>query len=110
MTAEFAKLDLPVTSVKNYSSYVNALAASANVPTWAAITEISVTPDLKTQFKVNFRPMRVLPNEQVLDAVMRRLDAANALALEPYEETSLLADLEKEPEAPPSGKSGKKKF
>jgi hypothetical protein len=30
--AELAVMDLPVTSVKNYSNYVNVLAASANVP------------------------------------------------------------------------------
>jgi hypothetical protein len=110
MNAEFAKMDIPVTSVKNYSSYVNSLAASANVPTYAAITEVSIVPDMKTQFKINFRPMRVLPNEDVLNAVLKRMDGAKALALEPYAETALLADAAAPVEEPPARSPGKKKF
>lgn len=110
-SAEFAKMDLPVTSVKNYSSFVNTLAASANVPPFAAVAEISVVPDAKTQFKVMFKPMRVLPSEEVLNAVMARLNAAEALALEPYEETATADDAQPEPAAPaPAAKKASKKY
>src|SRR3990172_6508037 len=51
---ELAVLDIPVTSGKNYSNFVNALAASAGVPPWAAVTHISTERDAKTQFKVTF--------------------------------------------------------
>ena len=106
-TAEFAILDLPVTSVKNYSSYVNSLAASANVPPFAAVAEISTTPDAKTQFKVNFKPMRVVPTEDLLVAIEQRMSSALALGLEPYEDTATAASAE---EAAPTKAPAKKKF
>lgn len=88
LEAEMAVMDIPVTSVKNYSQFVNTLAASAGVPPYAAVCEISTAPDAKTQFKVNFRGMRIVPNVEVLNAIEKRLDGANRLGLEPYEETS----------------------
>jgi hypothetical protein len=91
-TAELAVIDLPVTSVKNYSSFVNALAASANVPPWAAVSQISVVPDAKTQFKVMFQPMRVLPSLDIVNAVKARLEFALRLAMQPYEATGVPVD------------------
>lgn len=88
ITAEMAVMDIPVTSVRHYSSFVNALAASANVPPYAAVAEISVVPDAKTQFRVGFRPMRVLPTMDLLEAVQKKLPDALRLSLEPYEETN----------------------
>jgi hypothetical protein len=105
-TAEFAVMDLPVTSVKNYSGYVNALAASAKMPPFAAVAEISVVPDAKTQFKVNFKPMRVLPTEELLVAVEGRMSSALALGLEPYEESATGGATEAAPAKAPA----KKKF
>lgn len=108
-TAEMAVMDLPVTSVKNYSSYVNALTASTNMPIYAAVAEISVAPDAKTQFKVQFRPMRVVPSLEHLQAIKTRLDSAKQLALEPYAETSDPDDVEAAaPPAKPAGKTSKK--
>jgi hypothetical protein len=105
-TAEMAIMDLPVTSVKNYSSFVNVLTASTNVPTYAAVAEISVTPDAKSQFKVQFRPMRVVPSLEHLQAIKTRLDGARQLALEPYAETTDPDDVEVTPpaKAPAKGK------
>jgi hypothetical protein len=108
LTAELAVLDLPVTSVKNYSSFVNTLTASANVPTYAAVAEISVTPDAKTQFKVNFRPMRVVPGLDHLNAIKRRLESARLLALEPYEDTEDPDELEAAAAAAPKTAAKKK--
>lgn len=88
LSAELAVMDIPVTSVRHYSSFVNTLAASANVPPYAAITEISTVPDAKTQFRVGFRPMRLIATMDILNAVEARLPAALSLSLEPYEETS----------------------
>jgi hypothetical protein len=105
-TAEMAIMDLPVTSVKNYSSFVNALTASTNMPTYAAVAEISVTPDAKSQFKVQFRPMRVVPSLDHLQAIKTRLDGARQLALEPYAETTDPDDVDDTPpaKAPAKGK------
>ena len=106
-SAEMAVLDLPVTSVKNYSNYVNVLAATTKMPGYAAVCEISVVPDAKTQFKVQFRAMRVMPTMEHLNAVKARLDGARTLALEPYESSN---DEEEEapaakPAAPPTRKA-----
>lgn len=108
-TAELAVLDLPVTSVRNYSSFVNTLAASANVPTYAAVCEISLVPDAKTQFKVQFRAMRLLPTADHLAAMRTRLDTAKAQALEPYEETAPGPDAPA-PAAPAAPSKSSKKF
>jgi hypothetical protein len=51
---EVAILKLPVTSVKNWSNYVNKVGASMKRPPWSVITKIKVVPDQKTQFKVTF--------------------------------------------------------
>ena len=45
---------IPVTSVKNWSKYVNQIASVIKRPTWAVITEIKVVPDMKSQFQVLF--------------------------------------------------------
>ena len=86
--AELAILDVPVTSVKNYSQFVNTLSVTAGVPAWAAICQVSVVPDPKTQFKVQFQAMRIVPNEQLLAAVEGRREEALRIALQPYDETS----------------------
>lgn len=110
-TAELAVLDLPVTSVRNYSSYVNTLAAATKLPPYGAICEVSVVPDAKTQFKVQFRAMRVLPSVEHVEAVRTRLEGARALAMEPYEETATAADAEAAAAAAAPAKApGKKKY
>lgn len=86
--AEMAIVDIPVTSGKNYSNFVNALAASASVPPWAAVTNLSTQPDAKTQFKVTFTPVQVVQDEEVLEALHKKLEQAERLALLPYDEVS----------------------
>ena len=109
--AEMAVMDLPVTSVKNYSTFINTLAASANVPPYAAVTEVSVVPNAKTQFQVQFRPLRVVGTMEELNAVRSRLDAARTLSLEPYEDTAVMADEEEQTPAPAAAAAKKaKKF
>lgn len=88
LTAELALLDLPVTSVKNYSQFVNTLAVSAGVPAWVAVCQISVVPDAKSQFKVLFQAMRIIPTMDLLDAVKSRRNEGLRVALQPYEDTA----------------------
>lgn len=85
--AELAILDLPVTSAKNYGGFVNAVAATVNVPPWAVIANVKVQPS-KNQFEVVMSPLRILPSADILKAVRGRLEDAKRLALEPYDETS----------------------
>lgn len=53
-TAEIAVLSLPVMSVRNWSNYVNQIAAQLNRPSWGMITRIKVVPDARAQFVVGF--------------------------------------------------------
>lgn len=84
--AEMAIIDIPVTSGKNYSNFVNGLAAGAQVPPWAAITDISTQPDAKSQFKVTFTPKQVIADDAVLEALHARFEEAERVALIPYDE------------------------
>jgi hypothetical protein len=88
MAAELAIMDLPVTSGKNYSNFVNSLAAVANVPPYAAVTNIKVTPDAKTQFKVNFTPLNVVPSMEILDAIEKRIPEAERLGMQGYDDVA----------------------
>jgi hypothetical protein len=85
--AEMAILDIPVTSGKNYSNFVNALAAQTNLPPWAVVTDISTERDAKTQFKVTFTPMDIVSeDEDIFNALEKRKDEAQRLAMTPYDE------------------------
>ena len=95
-SAELAIMDVPVTSVKNYSAFVNTLAATVGVPPYAAVCEVSVVPDAKTQFKVKFQPMRTLPTVEHLRAVQSRLEGAIALGVQPYDSSATKDDAEEE--------------
>lgn len=86
-SAELAILDLPVTSAKNYGAFVNAVAATAGVPPYAAIANIKVQPS-KNQFEVVITPLRVVPSVDVIRALKLRVEDAKRIALEPYDETN----------------------
>lgn len=100
--AEIATLDLPVTSVKNWGTFVNQVAASVKVPVHCVLTRVKVVPDAKSQFKVTFTPLRVV-NEAEYNAIEQRRDEAINLVLQPYDEVG-----PKEVQvAPPASRRGK---
>jgi hypothetical protein len=70
--AEIAALRPPVTSLKNYSSYVQTLAATLKRPPLAVVTEIAVVPDAKTQFKVEFKMLKAIDDMSIVQAIMSR--------------------------------------
>ena len=77
-TAEIALLKPPVTSIKNYQTYVQKLAAVYNRPPLGVLTEISTVPDQKSQYKVVFTDIGVLDISMIkpiLDRVPSALDA-----------------------------------
>lgn len=92
LKAELAILDLPVTSVRNYSNFVNTVSASVKAPVWAVVCVISVSPNAKTQFQVDFTPISVIPDADVLQAVRARKDEAMRIALTPFAGTGGEAD------------------
>lgn len=71
-SAEVAALRPPVTSLKNYANYVQTVAATLKRPPLAVISEISVAPDAKTQFKVNFSMVKPIEDTGVIQALIER--------------------------------------
>lgn len=83
--AEMAQLKLSVTSVKNWSNYVSAIASTMKRPPFAVVTEISVIPDSKTQFKICFKPVGQITDGDILQAIMDRRPAALEAMMQPYQ-------------------------
>lgn len=102
-TAEMAVITLPVMSVKNWSNYVNYVAAEYRRPPWGVVCEISTQPDPKSQFKVLFRTVRIL-EEEFLGDVHSRVDKAKDLLMTPYSYES------EEQEEKPKAETKKRKF
>jgi len=70
--AEIAALRPPVTSLKNYASYVQTIAATLKRPPLAVVTEIAVVADAKTQFKVMFNMVKAIDDMAIIQAIMAR--------------------------------------
>lgn len=66
-----AFMKLPVTSVKGYATFVKQVAGALRRPPHGIITRVFVQPDAKTQFKVLFEALQLVPNE-LMGAVMQR--------------------------------------
>lgn len=86
-TAEVALLSIPVTSVRNFNKHVSIAAATTQRPPWGVITEISLTPDPKSQFKVNF-DIKGLIEEPMFQPVHGLTNRAQELLLQPYDYSS----------------------
>lgn len=84
--AEMGKMTIPVTSVRGWANYVNALATQYRRPPWAMLTEVSIVPDVKTQFQVKFNATGMVENEH-LAAIRAKIEMANAVLMAPYEFT-----------------------
>lgn len=94
-SASFGYMKLPVTSVKGYASFVKQIAGALRRPPHGIFTKVTVAPDAKTQFKVVFEPISVVPNS-LLPALMKRNKESQATIMFPY----TLSD--PEAEAPPA--------
>lgn len=85
-TCELAVLDVPVTSVKNWSNYVNALAATEGRPPWAMVTNIKLESDPKTQIKVTFKAGFAIGDDH-LQELMDRANTTKEILAIPYDKT-----------------------
>lgn len=82
--AEVALMKIPVTSVRNWSNYVNKVGAAHRRPPWAVITKVKVVPDQKTQFKVIFDCPGTLPDD-VLSALDAKRQSVIPVLMTPYD-------------------------
>ena len=105
---ELAIVDVPVTSVKNYSQYLNILAASIGLPAHAVLTELSAQPDAKTQFKVMFKGISPVPSDAALDAIEARMPEAKRIVLAGYESSNDAAEGDPLPAGAAAKKTPKK--
>lgn len=80
--AEVAALRPPVTSLKNYSTYVQTVATTLKRPPLAVISEIAITPDAKTQFKVTFSLVKAIDDMDIVRALLGRADKEVEKAIE----------------------------
>jgi len=80
--AEVVALRPPVTSIRNYTTYIQTIAATLRRPTLGVVTTLAVVPDAKTQFKVTFTMKSVVQDADVVNALIMRATSENAKALE----------------------------
>lgn len=71
-TAEMAFLKLPVTSCKNFSTYVQQLASGLKRPPFGVVTEMSIVPDPKSQFILKFKLVDKIESVDVLKELLER--------------------------------------
>jgi len=95
---------LPVTSVANWSKYVTQIGNVVKRPPWGVITEMSVVPDAKSQFKVNFQFMGLIEDEH-LEGVHAIYDQVHKEILFGYPKN---VDEPAQPAAKAAGVKGKK--
>lgn len=99
--SQVAFMKLPVTSIKAYAAFVKQIAGTLKRPPHGIFTRIRVVPDPKTQFKVTFEALGLIP-DPIMGAVMDRHKETGEVIMFPYQ-------LEDEDAKPKAGKNGKAK-
>jgi len=110
-TSALAFMKLPVTSTKGFAAYVKQLGTVMKRPPFAMITEVSVVPDAKSQFKVLFEAIGPVPDELIATMIKRNKEAVGVIDF-PYGDV----DEEKKPakskgaQKPAAGKPARRKY
>lgn len=95
---------LSVLNSKGFRNYVGYF-EDGNVPIWASVSQLSVSPDSKSQYAVAFSNIVADLDDTDLDAIALRVDEADKLLSQPY------PDLEEAPaaKAPARGAPARKR-
>lgn len=96
-TSDIACLRPPVTSVKNFSTYTQTVAAAHGVPLFGVLTKIKVVPDAKSQFKTAFSVLSPITDTSILAALMERSAHELEVALASVNDASPPEDEQVEP-------------
>lgn len=80
---EVLYLKTPVTSTKNWGTYVKLLNAMFKRPPFGVVTQISTKPDKKSQYKVTFTPVTLLGPEFMTPVLQKREMVAGSIEF-PY--------------------------
>lgn len=81
--AEMATAKIPPTSLNAYASFVRQVAGTMKRPPHGIFAEMICEPDDRTQFKVFFEPIDMVPDD-LMPAVMERHEEAKRLIAQPY--------------------------
>lgn len=103
--AELAVLKIPVTSVKEWSGYVTQIATTLKRPPFAVVTEVSIVPDSKSQFKLKFKLVGQITDGDTIGEIMERREAVAQELSRPYQPTPT----QEEPAPVQGGKPGNKR-
>lgn len=98
-TAKLSPMNAPI-----YSKYALGLAAAKSVPPIGVITQMSCSPDQKSQFKVEWQFVRDVTDGGAMGALMARREEAKATLFRPYPRNA-----EPEAKAAPAKKAGAKR-
>lgn len=97
--AQIAFLKIPPTSLPSWKAYQDQLdQLGGNTPCYGVVTEISIQPDPKAQFKVLFNVVRKIDNK-VMPGVFQKAKKTEGNLVQPYQEidTSALKKGAKKP-------------
>lgn len=87
--AEIVFLKVSVTSVKAWSGYVNQLNSILKRPPLGVVTTITVTPDPKTQFKINFEVKdKIMDGDLIRQLLGKKLSNSERM-VRPYEQIEI---------------------
>lgn len=84
LEAAVAFCKIPVTSVRNWSTFANQCSTVLKVPPLAVITEISVVPHPKNQFEVLFKGSGVITDDEILAALVAKQELVAKNIMVPY--------------------------
>jgi hypothetical protein len=86
--SEVSALRIPVTSVKGYATYLQTVATATARPLTGVITKISLVPDPKTQFRLQFSFVKAIDDLDIVRALIARgqREMDNAIATAGIEE------------------------
>lgn len=97
--ASLVQCKLPVTSIKNFSKAINQVVKVLGAPPFTVVMELSVTPDDRTLFQVNWKVMEQITGDPILQALYDKHVSAEKVLFQPYPKN--------EEDEAPKAKSGK---
>jgi len=80
-TAEMALAKVSVTNVKGWAGYVKALDGR---PSWAVVTEIAAVPDKDNQYRLEFKRVEDIDDNDILTAIEARTEKVQEFLQQPY--------------------------
>lgn len=86
--AEIAYIKVPVMSAAGWSAYAQQLNTQLKRPPLAVITEISLVPDPKSQFRMIFKYVSSIDDGEVIQALLARRKALADQIMFPYQKPS----------------------